>query len=201
MAVPYRPLYRRALVVLADSSAPYAFASVGAGQALIDYLGAGLIVARDVLDELRRNRARCPGLGVLVDWLEAAETQRVHDLAAAHLIEVHDLLRLYQLPGEHPREHVGEIATVYAAIELTAAGRAPLVCVDDQLGKQLCRSRRLAHADTPALIVEMVCEEAIDRRLGQRIWQTVFSGRRALWALYHQRVDEACRRRRGDDAV
>jgi hypothetical protein len=192
MATPYRPVYRRALVVLADSSGPHAFCSVGAGQALIDYLGPGLLVARDVLGELRRNQATCPGLRVVVQWLEAREEERVHDLTYEHTLEVGDLLRLYQLPGEHPREHRGEIATVYAAIELAEAGRQPLVCVDDQLGKKLCRGRRLAHADTPMLLVEMVCEAAIDHRLGQRIWQALFPHQRALWARFRQRVDEAC---------
>jgi hypothetical protein len=192
MGAPYRPLYRRALVVLADSSGPHTFCSVGAGQALIDYLGAGLLVVRDVLGELRRNQGACPGLRVVVQWLEASEEQRVHDLTHEHALEVGDLLRLYQLPGEHPREHLGEIATVYTAIELAEAGRQPLVCVDDQLGKKLCRGRRLAYADTPALLVEMVCEKAIDHRLGQRIWQALFPHQRALWARFRQRVDEAC---------
>ncbi len=188
---PNVPRYRSALVVLADATAPYAFCSMGAGQALIDYLGACLVVVRDVLGELRRNQAGRPGLRVFVEWVEAAEDHRVHDLTVEHTVEVTDVLRLYQLPGEHPREHLGEIATVYGAIELQEAGRRPLVCVDDRLGKQLCRSRGLSYADTPALLVEMVREGCIDYRLGQRIWQALFPEQRAVWARFRQRVDEA----------
>ncbi len=192
MTTPYRPRYRGALVVLADATAPFAFCKVGAGHALIDYLGACLVVVRDVLGELRRNQAECPGLRTFVDWVETAEDSRVHDLTIEHVVEVSDMLRFYQLPGEHPREHLGEIATVYAAIELAAAGRLPLVCVDDQLGKRLCRSRRLDYADTPALLVEMVCEDVIDQRLGQRIWQALFPDQRTLWPRLRQRIEEAC---------
>jgi hypothetical protein len=191
MAAAHRPRYRGALVVLADATAPYAFCSVGAGRALIDYLGPCLVVARDVLGELRRNQPRCPGLRTFIEWAEAAEALRVHDLTLEHAVEVADLLRLYQLPGEHPREHLGEVATVYAAIELQEAGRSPLVCVDDQLGKKLCRGRGLDFADTPALLVEMVCEGVLDERLGQRIWQALFPQQRALWARFHQRVEAA----------
>jgi hypothetical protein len=191
MVSAYRPRYRAGFVVLSDATAPYAFSSVGAGGALIDYLAPRLVVARDVLAELRRNEARCPGLRTFVDWADADEDRRIHDLTIAHAIEVADLLRLYQLPGEHPREHLGEVATVYAAIELQEAGERPLVCVDDQLGKKLCRSRGLDFADTPALLVEMACEGAVEDRLGQKIWQALFSERRALWSHFRQRVAEA----------
>jgi hypothetical protein len=178
--------------LLSDSTAPMAFCAVGAGQTLLDYLQARLIVTREVLGELKRNHASMPSLAVAIAWLEDDEEERVHDLTSAHALEVTDFLQNYRTELDHPNEHLGEVATVYGALELVDQGRRPLVCMDDQLGKSLCRAKNLDHADTPALLIEMVCAKAIDFRLGQRIWQHMFSERR-LWRAYKERVEAACK--------
>lgn len=169
-----------------------AFCTVGAGQTLLDYLQARLIVTREVLGELKRNHASMPSLAVAIAWLEDDEDERVHDLTSAHALEVTDFLQNYRTELDHPNEHLGEVATVYGALELVDQGRRPLVCMDDQLGKSLCRAKNLDHADTPSLLIEMVCAKAIDFRLGQRIWQHMFSDRR-LWRAYKERVEAACK--------
>ena len=168
-----------------------AFCRVGAGQSLLDYLEARLIVTREVLGELKRNVAAMPALHVTIAWLEEDEGQRVHDLTPEHALEVTDFLQNYRTEADHPNEHLGEVATVYGALELVDEGRQPLVCVDDQLGKKLCRTRNLDQADTPSLLIEMVCARAIDFRLGQRIWQNVLTDRR-LWKAYRERVGHTC---------
>jgi hypothetical protein len=168
-----------------------AFCGVGAGQALLDYLQARLIVTREVLGELKRKHASMPSLEVAIAWLEDDEDERVHDLTSAHALEVTDFLQNYRTELDHPNEHLGEVATVYGALELVDQGRRPLVCMDDQLGKSLCRAKNLDQADTPALLIEMVCAKAIDFRLGQRIWQRMFTERR-LWLAYKQRIEAAC---------
>ena len=183
--------FKGALVVLSDSTAPMAFCRVGAGQSLLDYLEARLIVTREVLGELKRNVAAVPALHVTITWLEEDEGQRVHDLTPEHVLEVTDFLQNYRTEADHPNEHLGEVATVYGALELVDEGRQPLVCMDDQLGKKLCRTRNLDQADTPSLVIEMVCARAIDFRLGQRIWQNVLTDPR-LWKAYRERVADAC---------
>jgi len=168
-----------------------AFCGVGAGQVLLDYLQGRLIVTREVLGELKRNVGAMPSLQRTIAWLEEDEDHRVHDLTSEHALEVTDFLQNYRTAVEHPDEHLGEVATVYGALELVDDGRRPLVCMDDQLGKTLCRAKNLDQADTPALLIEMVCAKVIDLRLGQRIWQNVFTDRR-LWRVYRERVGIAC---------
>ena len=181
--------FRGAVVVLSDATAPMAFCAVGAGPALLDYLAPSLVVVRDVLRELERNLRARPGLARVIDWLEQAEADRVHDLTSESALLVRDFLGNLQTAIDHPDEHIGEVATVFAADELAAAGRRPLVCMDDHQGKAMCRGRGLEHADTPALLVEMVCAGALPFAVGQRVWQQLFSDRR-IWGDFRRRIQD-----------
>jgi hypothetical protein len=98
------------------------------------------MVVRDVLHELKQNRATFAALHVFIDWFEADEENRVLDLTPENILSVGDVLRLFQLPGDPPFKHVGEVATIHGALQLRDAGRTFLICMDDQEGKKLARS-------------------------------------------------------------
>jgi predicted nucleic acid-binding protein len=185
--------YSAATIVLSDASALIAFSRSGAANALLEYLGNRLIVVRDVLNELQQNRAKFAALHVFIDWLEADEETRVLDLTPENILNVGDVLRLLQLPGDPRFKHVGEVATIQGALQLRDAGRTFLICMDDQDGKKLARSASFQFADTPALIIEMVCSGAIPVKLGQTVWQNgAFPDRRELWKEFATRIRNEC---------
>jgi hypothetical protein len=67
------------------------------------------------------------------------------------------------------------------------------VLVDDQLGKELCRGSRIRFSDTPHLIIEMVCAQALPLEVGGRIWREgLFQGNREKWKLFNELLAENC---------
>jgi hypothetical protein len=175
-----------------DATVPMAFAKVGAAQAFLDYVGERTLLVRDVLDELRRHRQRFSNLCPLIAFFEAEGDRRVLDLAPRHVLAVDDLAAVHHAPGDPPTRNRGEIATVYGAIALRRQCRGVLVGMDDHLGKQLCRQRRIPAADTPSLLVEMVCAGALTYETGGRIWRSgLFDNNRTAWRAYRTRLQEA----------
>jgi hypothetical protein len=168
-----------------------AFCTVGAGQQLLDRLGGQLVVTREVMNELIRHRQRLPNLNVVIDWLGAEEEAKVYTLSSESATEVLDVVRL--LGGGHPDEHVGEVATVFAAVDLIEAGEEVVVLMDDQDGRRLGRAKGLVMIDCPALLVDMVCGDDLDFALAGRIWrEKLFPGRREVWPALAERVSRDC---------
>jgi hypothetical protein len=67
------------------------------------------------------------------------------------------------------------------------------VLVDDQLGKELCRGSRIRFSDTPHLIIEMVCAQALPLEVGGRIWREgLFQGNREKWKVFNELLAEKC---------
>lgn len=93
----------------------------------------------------------------------------------------------------HPDEDLGETATVfYARHRRDEAAEEWLVLTDDTQGRKLAAFKGVATADTPALIIEMVCGGALDLNLGGRIWRSRFGSSRAKWKEYEATLRAAC---------
>ena len=91
-------------------------------------------------------------------------------------------------------QDVGEVTSVLLAEHLRASGEClrPLLLLDDvRHGKNLARPRGLDVVDTPGLIIEMVCAEAISREVGKRVWRAAFSDR-SKWPAFDERLRQAC---------
>lgn len=87
-------------------------------------------------------------------------------------------------------QDLGEVTCVLLAQHLRDTGECehPVLLLDDvRHGKKLAAPRGLAVVDTPALIIEMVCAEAIPRALGKRVWRQTLSDR-SKWAAFDSRA-------------
>ena len=74
----------------------------------------------------------------------------------------------------------------------SGACERPILLLDDvRHGKNLAKPRRLEVIDTPALIVEMVCVDAMSRELGSRVWRATFSDR-STWPAFDERLRRDC---------
>ena len=73
-----------------------------------------------------------------------------------------------------------------------AADILGFITLDDvRHGKNLAKPRRLEVIDTPALIVEMVCADAMSRELGNKVWRATFSDR-SKWPTFDERLRHVC---------
>src|SRR5665647_352735 len=91
-------------------------------------------------------------------------------------------------------QDLGEVTSVLLAEHLRASGEChrPILLLDDvRHGKNLAKPRRLDVIDTPALIIEMVCADAMSRELGKKVWRATFSDR-SKWPAFDERLRQAC---------
>jgi hypothetical protein len=167
-----------------------AFCAVGAGQVFLDRIGSRLAVTREVFNELNRHRGRLPNLSVVIEWLERDDEARVYTLSPDNQMAVLDLVRM--LGGAHAQEHIGEVATVLAAVELIEAGQDVLLLMDDQDGRRLGKARHLAMIDCPALLVDMVCNDDLEYPVADRIWREKFRDRKDVWPAFLERLNQEC---------
>jgi hypothetical protein len=135
-----------------------------------------------VHDELLRNRRRFAASERLIRHLEANE--RIVDLSPEGVMWVARSAAYFRTRCDHGRKNVGELATARLASELIAAGRAPIVLVDDRLGAELCRRFAAPVLATHDVVVEMVREGALCRFEGARVWR----GLKRSDAEYQRRV-------------
>ena len=155
----------RAKRVLLDTSAFINFAEGGALIQFSGYLGERAIVALDVDIELKRNAAgRFPALKTLgmLKWPSGEPLGLPPDLLA----DAEALRRLHAGIGVHEGANRGEIATALLAGRLGDA----VVIMDDQLGKQLCRTRAIARLSSAQLAAEMTAAGALDYDTGLRVF-------------------------------
>jgi hypothetical protein len=181
--------FAAAVVVIGDATIPINCAKGGVILELIGYLNGRLRVTRDVLTELEGLRAEFPAIEPFIDWLEADETNRVAALSPEGLQRAGDLARNFQLPGDHPRKHLGECTTVVAGEELRAKGVDPLLGLDDSDGRRLAIGSRFTIGNSAELIIEMVCHGGLPPAHGGRAWRSgVYPGRREMWKVCAERL-------------
>ncbi len=77
------------------------------------------------------------------------------------LADAEALRKLNSSPGAHEAANRGEIATALLAGRLQVAA-----IIDDDLGKRLCKTRKVARLSTAQLVAEMVAAGAIDADSG-----------------------------------
>jgi hypothetical protein len=80
-------------------------------------------------------------------------------------------LKARRIPGAHQAEDRGETATIFYAADRRTHGEVFEVVTDDSYGKQLAHDRGFKPYTTPRLVIRMVCEGALPRADGKRVWQ------------------------------
>jgi hypothetical protein len=139
---------------------------------MAEYLEARLHMVSDVHAELQRLSPRFPALaGLLEDW----PLNPVRELSLATKAGVAAAIKARQVPGQHPNEDRGEIATVLYAAERRDSGEIFEIITDDGFGKQLARDRRFKLLTTPSLTVQMVRDGALPHADGKRVWRQCVS--------------------------
>ncbi len=171
-------LIRDEPVIIGDTGPFCRFAEADALDVILDYLAESLIIVREVEAELnfradqpehkslQRFREREPPYvrSDAVD-LEQASRQRVEVIASRW--RRNEVRRGGEDRGVH--SNVGEIATAVAAKEQKAA-----VLMDDGRGKDLATSWKLTAYTSEELLVEMVTQKALGRRLAVRIFERIY---------------------------
>ncbi len=177
-------------LLLTDSTMPVSFCSAGANSArsMLSYLGERLHMVADVREELER---KAEGSAALRAFLDDFPGHRVRVLDLSLLAEVAEARKAVSVAGAHPREDVGEIASVFYADARRRHGEEFAVITDDRYGKTLARDRRLEVVTTPSLVVEMVCAEALPYADGARVWRACFTNR-DKWQGFGEQVRRAC---------
>lgn len=177
--------------VLADTTVFCNFADAGGNAlaALAEHLPQLNVVA-DVKAEIERrfHHAGHSSLRPLVDAWPFREPVTLPPLVRQEVASVLAVQRF-----SHPDEDLGETATVfYARHRRDEASEEWLVLTDDTQGRKLAAVKRVSVADTPALVIEMVCAGALDLNLGRRVWRSRFANSRPKWKEYEDAVRTAC---------
>ena len=180
-------------LLLTDSTMPVSFCDAGANLAgsLLTYLGDRLHMVADVHEELER---KAEGSAALRAFLGAFPDERVRVLDLSVAAKVAEARKAVSVAGTHPREDVGEIASVFYAEVRREQGEEFTVITDDHYGKTLARDRQLKVVTTPSLVVEMVCAEALAYADGERVWRACFTNR-DKWKGFGERVRQYCSER------
>lgn len=179
---PLRSRLRGRELLLGETSSLVAFAQVGHAHTLLDWFGDALWAVGEVYQELVRNRGRFAASERLIRHLE--DRGRIAELSPAGVMWVARSAPFFRTRCDHGRKHVGELATARLAAELRAAGRRPIVLVDDRLGADLCRRFGAPVLATHQVVVDMVLAGALPRFEGARVWR----GLRRSGADYARRV-------------
>jgi hypothetical protein len=156
-------------LLLGETSSLLAFAQVGHAHTLLGWFGDSLWAVSEVHRELVRNRGRFAAGERIIRYLE--DRDRVTDLSPEGLTWVARMAQYFRNPCDHGRKNVGELATARLAAEQLAAGRRPIVLVDDRLGIELCRKVEAPVLETHQVVVEMVRAGALTRFEGGRVWR------------------------------
>jgi len=156
-------------VVLGETSSLLAFAQVGHAHTVVDWFRSALWTVSEVHRELVRNRGRFAAAERIIRHLEDGE--RIADLSPEGLTWVARMAPYFRGACDHGRTNVGELATARLAAELIAAGRRPIVLVDDRLGAELCRRVGAPVLATHDVVIEMVRARALTRFEGARVWR------------------------------
>lgn len=155
---------------------PVGFSKAGTrcAHAMAGYLGDRVYMVSDVHVELERLSRRLPALAKLLkNWPSNA----VRELDLSLKVEVAEAVKARYVPGQHPDEDRGEIATIFYAADRRDAGEHFKIVTDDSFGKQLARDRKLKLLTTAELTLEMVQAEAISHADGKRVWRQCVSKR------------------------
>ncbi len=177
-------------LLLTDSTMPVCFCDAGGNLArtLLAYLGERLYMVSDVREELER---KAEGSAALRAFLSDFPDERVRVLDLSIAAKVGEARKAVSVPGTHPREDTGEIASVFYAEVRREQGEKFTVITDDSYGKTLARDRQLKVLTTPGLVVEMVCAEALAYADGERVWRACFTNR-DKWKGFGERVRQVC---------
>lgn len=177
-------------LLLTDSTMPVSFCAAGANlaRAVLEYLGERLYMVADVREELER---KADGSAALHAFLSEFPDERVRALDLSTAARVAEAKKAVTVAGAHPREDLGEIASVFYAEARREQGEEFAVITDDHYGKTLARDRKLKVVTTPGLVVEMVCAEALAYADGDRVWRGCFTNR-SKWNGFGDSVRQAC---------
>lgn len=159
-----------ASLLLTDSTMPMSFcrAGIGCARAMAEYLGDQVHMVADVYVELERLASGLPALDALMrDW----PPNPVRELGLSLKADVASVIKARQVPGQHPSEDVGEIATVLYAAKRRDEGEIFDVLTDDRYGKKLVRDRGLTLVTTSHLVVDMVAANVLAEHAGKRVWR------------------------------
>lgn len=166
------------MLLLTDSTMPVSFSKAGprSAAAMARHLGDRIHMVSDVYVELQRLARRLPALArLLEDW----PPNPVLELDVGLKADVAAVIKARHVPGQHPDEDRGEIATIFYAASRREAGEEFNVITDDHYGKTLARDRGLGLVTTAEIAVEMVRADALSRADGKRVWRQCVS--RARW--------------------
>ena len=172
-------------LLLTDSTMPVSFCKAGIASARVmaEYLGARVHLVEDVDVELRRLATELPALATLLeDW----PLNPVRQLDLSLKAEVALAIKARHVPGQHPEEDRGEIATVFYAAKRLEEGELLDVITDDRFGKQLVRDRGLGLVTTPNLVIELARSGALSVKEGERVWRHCTP--RAAWGRFKDEV-------------
>jgi hypothetical protein len=149
---------------------PVSFSKAGvrSAHAMARHLGDRVHMVSDVHIELRRLSQRLPALAKL---LRGWPPNPVRELDLHLKGEVAAAIKARQVPGQHPDEDRGEVASVFYAASRREAGESFEIITDDGYGKKLARDRDLALVTTADLALEMVQMDALSHVDGKRVWR------------------------------
>jgi hypothetical protein len=178
-------------LLLTDSTMPMNFCEAGANCALamLEHLGESLHMVTDVKEEIERKASG--GSPALRRFLDEFPEERVHTLDLGLAASVAVAKKAIQLPGSHPDEDVGEIASVFYAVQRREEGETFDLVTDDSAGRKLARDRDLKVVTTPSLVIELVCAGALMYSDGDRVWRRCFSNPQR-WKKYKERIKQEC---------
>lgn len=178
-------------LLLTDSTMPVSFCAAGSNCALamLGYFGHRLHMVAEVRDELER-KAIADGSPALRRFLDEFPEERVRVLDRELAVKVAVAKKVIQLPGAHPNEDLGEVASVFYAAQCRDAGEVFAVVTDDGEGKKLARDRALEVITTASLVLEMVDAEAFPYADGERVWRKCVGRKR--WKEYRAAVERVC---------
>lgn len=178
-------------IVVVDTSPVRSFVEAGAQRAFAGYLGSRVRITVDVSRELDDAAGSLPGLRLFLrDWPRSEPV----DLPDHLKQKAADILGFITDDPRASLQDLGEVTSVLLAEHLRASGEChrPILLLDDvRHGKNLAKPRRLDVIDTPALIIEMVCADAMSRELGNKVWRATFSDR-SKWPAFDERLRQAC---------
>lgn len=178
-------------IVVVDTSPVRNFVEAGAQRAFAGYLGSRVRITVDVSRELEEAAGSLPGLrSFLREWPPNDPVDLPHDLKQ----KAADILGFITDDPRASLRDLGEVTSVLLTEHLRASGECerPILLLDDvRHGKNLAKPRRLEVIDSPALIVEMVCADAMSRELGNKVWRATFSDR-SKWQAFDDRLRRVC---------
>lgn len=181
-----------ARLLLSDATLPFNFCKAGipAARALAAYLGDRAYVVDEVFNELTRLAEE--GNATLTTFLESWPPNPPLRLDPELRLQVGSVVAVRALSTAHSGEDRGETATVlYAERRRATSGELFEILTDDTWGRQIADDRGLRCHNTPALIVAMVCADALTFKDGQRVWNASFTNREK-WKGYRDAVARSC---------